>query len=187
MKKSFTLVVGNITFPLYEDAYYALRGYFEDISARLSVEERDGVMEEVAFRTAELLQEARQFPTQIITLDMVFKVVQIIGSADAFGEETSSEEFSRSFKESGEGFTDEMRNILKNRLYRSRTDRVFFGVCGGIAAYLNIDPTIVRLLFIIFLFMAGSSIIVYIVMAIVVPLESLEAGQRRTMENPNGV
>ena len=70
-----------------------------------------------------------------------------------------------------------MRDLLKGRLYRSRDERVFFGVCGGVASYLNIDPTIVRLLFIIFLFAAGTSVIVYLVMAIVVPLEPLKGNK----------
>ncbi len=59
------------------------------------------------------------------------------------------------------------------RLFRSRTESKLFGVCGGIGTYLNADPTIVRILFIIATFAsAGLMILLYLIMAIVVPLEA---------------
>ncbi len=54
------------------------------------------------------------------------------------------------------------------RLFKSRTNRVFFGVCGGLGEYFNIDPTIIRLLFIL-LGCTTTGIIIYIIAAIVVP------------------
>lgn len=54
------------------------------------------------------------------------------------------------------------------RLYKSRTNRVFFGVCGGIGEYFNIDPTIIRLLLVL-LGCTGSGILAYIVAAIIMP------------------
>ena len=57
-------------------------------------------------------------------------------------------------------------NIESKRLYKSRTNRMLSGVCGGIAEYLNLDPTVVRLLCAI-LGCSGTGIIIYIVAAIV--------------------
>ena len=57
------------------------------------------------------------------------------------------------------------------RLYRSRTDRVIAGVCGGIAEYSNIDPTIVRLLWLLLSLIWGSGIIAYIIASIIIPEE----------------
>jgi phage shock protein C len=57
------------------------------------------------------------------------------------------------------------------RLYRSLDDRMLAGVCGGVAEYFNVDPTLVRLLFVIFSLAGGPGIIAYIVLAIVVPEE----------------
>lgn len=62
----------------------------------------------------------------------------------------------------------------RKRLYRSRKDRVIAGVCGGLADYFHMDPTWIRLLFLIFLFLGGSAILVYLVMWLVVPIEPLE-------------
>jgi phage shock protein C len=61
------------------------------------------------------------------------------------------------------------------RLYRSRTDRMISGVCGGLGEYLGIDPTVVRLLFVLGLFAGGTTVPVYIVMMIIVPEEPLSA------------
>lgn len=57
------------------------------------------------------------------------------------------------------------------KLYRSRDDRMLGGVCGGIANYFNIDPTLVRLLAVAAIFLAGSAVLAYIVAWIVVPEE----------------
>jgi phage shock protein C len=57
------------------------------------------------------------------------------------------------------------------RLYRSRDERMVGGVSGGLATYLNTDPTLIRLLFVLFALLGGPGIIAYIIMWIVVPLE----------------
>lgn len=55
------------------------------------------------------------------------------------------------------------------RLYRSRTDRKIAGVCGGLAEYLNIDPTLVRQLVVFAVLFAGTGVLAYIVCALVIP------------------
>ncbi|WP_167958853.1 PspC domain-containing protein [Anaerosporobacter faecicola] len=57
----------------------------------------------------------------------------------------------------------------QKRLYRSSTNKMLCGVCSGIADYLNIDPTIIRLLWVIFGCM-GAGVVAYIVAAIIIPV-----------------
>ena len=57
------------------------------------------------------------------------------------------------------------------RLYRSKKDRMICGVCGGIANYFNIDPTLVRLAGVLIAMGAGSGILAYIIAAIIIPDE----------------
>lgn len=57
------------------------------------------------------------------------------------------------------------------RLYWSKKDRMICGVCGGIANYFNIDPTLVRLAFVLIAMGAGSGILAYIIAAIIIPDE----------------
>jgi phage shock protein C len=59
------------------------------------------------------------------------------------------------------------------RLYRSRSDRVMGGVCGGLAQFFTIDVTIIRLLFLFAALFGGTSLLVYLVMLLVVPEEPL--------------
>jgi len=58
-----------------------------------------------------------------------------------------------------------------NRLYRSRTDAKIAGVCSGLAQYFDIDPVIIRLIWVLFVFLGGAGIITYIIAWIIVPLE----------------
>jgi len=57
------------------------------------------------------------------------------------------------------------------RLYRSKKERIIAGVCGGIGEYLGIDPTIVRILWVLLGLMGGSGIIAYIIAWIIIPEE----------------
>ena len=58
------------------------------------------------------------------------------------------------------------------RLERSRSDKFLFGVCGGLARYLNVDPTLVRVLTVALTLFTGVPIIVYLVAAVVTPEEN---------------
>ena len=58
------------------------------------------------------------------------------------------------------------------KLYRSRTDRMMAGVCGGLGRYLGVDPTLIRLAFVLLLlFGIGSGLLVYLAMMLIMPLE----------------
>jgi phage shock protein C len=55
------------------------------------------------------------------------------------------------------------------RLYRSETDRMIAGVCGGLAEYLDVDPVLVRLAMVLFTLAGGSGILVYLIAWIIMP------------------
>jgi len=55
------------------------------------------------------------------------------------------------------------------RLYKSRKNKVIDGVCGGIAEYFEVDPVLVRIIFVLFFFLGGSAILAYIVGMIIMP------------------
>lgn len=57
------------------------------------------------------------------------------------------------------------------RLTRSRTDRKIAGVCGGIAQYLNLDPTVVRIIFLVLLLMGGGGGLIYLIVWLFAPEE----------------
>ncbi|MBI2428414.1 MAG: PspC domain-containing protein [Ignavibacteriales bacterium] len=61
------------------------------------------------------------------------------------------------------------------RLYRSRTNKVFAGVCGGLAEYFDVDPVIIRILFVLMVLFGGSGILLYIAAIIIVPQKPYSA------------
>ncbi len=58
---------------------------------------------------------------------------------------------------------------MEKRLFKSATDKKLDGVCAGIAEYLNIDPTVIRLLWVLATLFVGAGILAYILAAIVMP------------------
>ena len=59
--------------------------------------------------------------------------------------------------------------MAKKRFYRSSDDKMLAGVCGGIAEYFEIDPSIVRILWVLFSLNLGSGLIAYLLAWIIVP------------------
>ncbi len=58
---------------------------------------------------------------------------------------------------------------MNKRLYKSNENKMVDGICGGIAEYFGIDPTLVRLVWVLFCAMGGSGFVAYIVAAIIIP------------------
>ena len=55
------------------------------------------------------------------------------------------------------------------KLYRSRSQRMLGGVCGGLAEYFNVDATLIRVLFLVLAVFGGSGLVIYVVMWLIVP------------------
>jgi len=67
---------------------------------------------------------------------------------------------------------------MEKKLYRSRKNKIIFGVCGGLAEYFNVDPTLVRILFIILLLASvGTAALLYLLLALVMPEEPENGGE----------
>jgi phage shock protein C len=62
-----------------------------------------------------------------------------------------------------------MATETKKRLYRNTDDRKIAGVCSGIADYLDVDPTVIRLIWILLVCCAGVGVVAYIIAALVIP------------------
>lgn len=59
---------------------------------------------------------------------------------------------------------------LNKRLYRSREEKMICGVCGGLGEYFNVDPTLVRIIWVVLgLFSAGTGLLAYLLAAIIIP------------------
>ena len=69
-----------------------------------------------------------------------------------------------------------LKYTMQKRLYRIVEGKMIAGVCGGIAEYLNIDPTVVRLIWAL-LALGGAGILAYIIAALIIPVKPLELGE----------
>lgn len=67
----------------------------------------------------------------------------------------------------------EEKKMETKRLTKSDDNRVLCGVCGGIGEYFNIDPVVIRLLWVVFCCLGGSGIIAYIIAAIIIPSKTV--------------
>ena len=71
------------------------------------------------------------------------------------------------------------------KLFKSRNDRKVAGVCGGIAEYIDIDSTLIRLVWVLLVFCAGTGFLAYIIAAIVMPDESANYNNNDNYYNGN--
>jgi len=71
------------------------------------------------------------------------------------------------------------------KLYRSETDRMLAGVCGGLAKFFNVDATLVRLVFLLLFFLGGSGFLLYLILWIIVPQESHATGTPQDVVQAN--
>lgn len=70
------------------------------------------------------------------------------------------------------------------RLTRSTKDHILGGVCGGIGKYLDIDPVLIRLIWVLFTFCAGFAILLYIIAWIIIPKEIIEPPIKQSEPEP---
>ncbi len=64
-----------------------------------------------------------------------------------------------------------MSQAQPRRVYRSRTDRKIAGVCGGLGTYFNVDPTLIRIVWLILVLGAGLGLLAYLICWVAIPLE----------------
>ena len=65
--------------------------------------------------------------------------------------------------------------MIRQGLYRSRSDRMIAGVCGGLAKRFNISSTWVRLAFVLIVFLGGAGFLLYLILWIIMPQEGFDA------------
>lgn len=161
MKETRNASLASQSFLFEEDAYAALKHYLEDIASRLPEGDRE-TMEDIEYRLAEIFREKLTSPMMVLTLKQVNEAKSQMGRPADFGEVRSEEQ---SAERPTEGSV--------KRLYRSCKNRSIAGVCAGLAEYLGLDPTLMRLLTLFLLLFGGLSIWVYIVLWIIIPEEPM--------------
>ncbi len=162
MKKTFNINISGIIFHIDEDAYQKLNAYLEKLKSHFrNTEGRDEIINDIESRIAEILQERLSDKKEVVSLEDVNQVIAVMGQPSDFAEEAE--------ESSGEDFSGAQYYTPRKRLFRDPENKVIGGVSSGIAAYFNIDPLWIRLLFLITLFAGGTGVLVYIILWIAMP------------------
>lgn len=157
MKQTRTVNIAGINFYLDEDAYQILNNYLEELRKYFKGQEGAAeIISDIENRMAELFQQKLKTPQTVITQEEVNKVISILGKPGDFDQENPEENKKSSKKHA------------TKRLYRNMDDHILGGVCSGLGAYVNLDPVIIRIIFII-VTLSGISILIYLIMWIVIP------------------
>jgi phage shock protein PspC (stress-responsive transcriptional regulator)/tetrahydromethanopterin S-methyltransferase subunit G len=165
MKKTVTSSIGRVAFHVEEDAHLRLSGYLDAVSQSLRGSAgHDEIMADIEARVAELLLQRIKDAQQVVTMAEVEEIIGIMGTPDAFstgGEGGKKQEYSYS---TGAG-----QQYGHKRVFRDPDDKMIFGVCSGVAHYFGFDPIWLRLAFVVSFFLFGFGVMLYIILAIVIP------------------
>ena len=169
MKKTFTINISGTIFHIEEDAYEVLQKYLVNLKNHFGAgEEGKEIIADIEARIAEIFTD-KSDEKKVVTLEMVNEVIAMMGTPEDFMEQEDEEEV----------ITSEAKR--KKRLYRDPEHRVIGGVCGGLGAYFNMDPVIVRIIFVVLFFgTSGAALLAYLILWIAVP-KAINTAQRLEM------
>ena len=128
----------------------------------------------------EAAEEAKEKAAEEVKVEEKLPEEEIVAAKEA-AEEAKEEaeeakEAAEEAKEKVEGAeeAEEERTTytMKRRLTKSKSNKLIFGVCGGLGEYFGIDPTLIRLAFVLLAFLNGIGIVIYIILAVIMPSES---------------
>ena len=164
MNKTVTVNLGGTVFHIDDNAYESLIKYLNAIKGHFSSDQgRDEIMQDIESRIGEMFRERLNGGRQVITLYDVNEVTAVMGRPEEFagGEEKATEAPS-----SGENLSS---GKLKKRFFRDPDEKFVGGVCSGMAAYFDIDPVWIRLIFACALIFYGTGFWIYILLWIIIP------------------
>jgi phage shock protein PspC (stress-responsive transcriptional regulator) len=156
MKLTVNINLGGYSFNVDEDAYERLRQYLKTIEKEFSGETSSAeIITDIEGRVAELFRMRLNNFKQVINMKDVEEVMAILGSPEVISGSES------------EG--DEPHMASSRRIYRDPDMRIFGGVCSGLAAYLNMNTLLMRIIFAILILPGGFGLLLYLVLWIVLP------------------
>ncbi|MGZ5190281.1 MAG: PspC domain-containing protein, partial [Flavisolibacter sp.] len=194
MKKIININLSGRVIPIEDSAYESLQRYVESLRRYFANEEgRDEIINDIESRMAELMNDKIRKGSTAITDADIEEIITSMGrvedfeAADAEATTSFASEQSSGTQTGTQANTQTHAKRTKGRLYRDASDKFLGGVCSGIANYMNVDPAIVRLLFVIITFGGfGTGILIYIAMWIFIPIRDLDTYVgKRLFRNPD--
>jgi phage shock protein PspC (stress-responsive transcriptional regulator) len=175
MQRIIQINIAGRVLPVEEDAYTILKEYIGSLERQFSGDESKDIIEDIEHRIAELFAIRLQGGAPAIDRTDVQKVIDTLGAASDLhdgpvGSNSSSSRQQYSFNGSaGPQSGQRPYPYTHDRLLRDPYDKVFGGVCSGIAHYFDIDPVIIRLVMVVLFLTAGIGFIAYLIAWAVIP------------------
>jgi phage shock protein PspC (stress-responsive transcriptional regulator) len=158
MKLTVSINLGGYSFNIDEDAYAELKMYLKNLELHFAGEESSSeILSDIETRMAELFRARLTNYKQVINIEDVRQAISVLGTP----EDISDNE--------GPSSRDKFASPGYHRMYRDPDHRIIGGVCAGMGAYWDIDPLIVRIIFLALLLAGGIGAMVYIILYIVLP------------------
>jgi phage shock protein PspC (stress-responsive transcriptional regulator) len=189
MKKIININFHSRVVPIEETAYEILQQYIESLRRHFANEEgRDEIISDIENRFAELFSETLKKGAACITDADVNTIIASMGRPEDFGDEEPAG--AAAGEDKGQQTSNSQQQTYATseprRLYRAENDKILGGVASGVANYLNIDPAIVRIIFVLMCFGGGAGLLLYIILWMVLPTKSLPANARKRLyRNPD--
>lgn len=157
MDKTININLGGTLFKIDNEAFRILRDYLQVINNRFgNLQGGHETIEDIESRIAEIFQ-SQKGSAGVITRENIVSMISIIGKPEDFDQNESVTE--------GSVYVSK-----KKRMYRNPEDTIIGGVCSGIATYLETDPVVFRILFVLFAAFFGVGFFVYIGLWIALPV-----------------
>jgi phage shock protein PspC (stress-responsive transcriptional regulator) len=182
MKKIININFHSRVIPIEETAYDILRKYVDSLKKHFAGEEGgDEIVNDIENRFAELFSDRLKKGATCITDADVEEIITSMGRPEDFDQDENISTNGNS-KTSSSSFADEATTEEPRRLYRSENDKMLGGVCGGLAAYLRIDPSVVRIIYaVLILGSFGTALLLYIILWIALPPKSMVTKIRKRL------
>lgn len=163
MNKTINVNIGGRIFSIEEDAYTELEKYLRTIRNSFDGHQSaDEIIADIELRISELFAERINEAKQVVVIHDVEAVIAIMGKPEDYIDEDDRE------MEQEFGHRKSSRKYEK-RVFRDPDDKILFGVCSGLSAYLGWDPLILRAVFVISTLAFGVGPVVYIILALIIP------------------
>lgn len=176
MKETIKINLGGLLFDLDNDAYDRLKAYLDSIKIKFDSSGTEGleILEDIESRIAEILQQKMSDSKQVITLSDIDEIIALLGTADEM-DDVEEDDTSKSSNFS------KQNSKSNKRFYRDPQNSILGGVSSGIAAYFNIDPLWIRLIFVFLFFANLAGLIIYLILWFILP-PARTTGQRLEMQ-----
>ena len=171
MNKVITINLGGTAYQVEEGGYDALRAYLETATARLQGNpDRDEILSDIERAIAEKFRALLTSHKTVVVTKEVAATLAEMGPIEADAGEAAGTGASGASRPGAAGEERAASHAPPpRRLYRIYEGAMISGVCNGVAAYVNVDPTFVRLAFVLLTMIWGTGVLVYLVMTVVVP------------------